>query len=109
MSGRVSPLNSVRATRWWCSRIERATARSARRIAAWSGKRWNCPPPPCAQSLRRHLAFIYTYSHMFRRLPAETDMQRHFQVTPPSVHQMIWRLEAQPAFIGVNPVSPEAS
>jgi hypothetical protein len=35
----------------------------------------------------------YTYSHMFRRPPAETDMQRHFQVSPPSVHQMIVTLE----------------
>src|SRR5438874_11705026 len=41
----------------------------------------------------KYLAFIYTYSHMFRRPPAETDMQRHFQVTPPSVHQMIVTLE----------------
>src|SRR5438270_12565342 len=41
----------------------------------------------------QHLAFIYTYSHMFRRPPAETDMQRHFQVSPPSVHQMIMTLE----------------
>jgi DNA-binding MarR family transcriptional regulator len=40
-----------------------------------------------------YLAFIYTYSHMFRRSPAETDMQRHFQVSPPSVHQMIVTLE----------------
>ena len=39
------------------------------------------------------VAFIYTYSHMFRRPPAEADMQRHFQVTPPSVHQMIMTLE----------------
>ena len=31
----------------------------------------------------QYLAFIYTYSHMFRRPPAETDMQRHFQVSPP--------------------------
>jgi DNA-binding MarR family transcriptional regulator len=31
--------------------------------------------------------------HMFRRPPAETDMQRHFQVSPPSVHQMIVTLE----------------
>jgi DNA-binding MarR family transcriptional regulator len=30
---------------------------------------------------------------MFRRPPAETDMQRHFQVSPPSVHQMIVTLE----------------
>ena len=41
----------------------------------------------------QYLAFIYTYSHMFRRPPAETDMQRHFQVSPPSVHQMIVTLE----------------
>jgi DNA-binding MarR family transcriptional regulator len=30
---------------------------------------------------------------MFRRPPAEADMQRHFQVSPPSVHQMIVTLE----------------
>src|SRR5580704_1064139 len=41
----------------------------------------------------RYLAFIYTYSHMFRRPPAETDMQCHFQVSPPAVHQMIMMLE----------------
>ncbi len=41
----------------------------------------------------QYLAFIYTYSLMFRRPPAEADMQRHFQVTPPSVHQMIVTLE----------------
>ena len=43
----------------------------------------------------QYLAFIYAYSHMFRRPPAETDMQRHFRVSPPSVHQMVvtpgWR------------------
>ena len=41
----------------------------------------------------QYLAFIYTYSHIFRWPPAETDMQRHFQVSPPSVHQMIVKLE----------------
>ena len=41
----------------------------------------------------QYLAFIYTYTHMFRRPPAEADMQRHFQVSPPSVHQMIVTLE----------------
>ena len=41
----------------------------------------------------QYLAFIYTYSHMFRRPPAEADMQRHFEVSPPSVHQMIMTLE----------------
>ena len=41
----------------------------------------------------QYLAFIYTYSYMFRRPPAEADIQRHFRVSPPSVHQMIITLE----------------
>jgi DNA-binding MarR family transcriptional regulator len=41
----------------------------------------------------QYLAFIYTYSHIFRRPPAEADLQRHFRVSPPSVHQMIVTLE----------------
>jgi DNA-binding MarR family transcriptional regulator len=40
-----------------------------------------------------YLAFIYTYARMFRRPPAEADMQRHFRVSPPSVHQMVLTLE----------------
>ena len=40
-----------------------------------------------------YLAFIYAYSHMFRCSPAEADMRRHFQVSPPSVHQMVVTLE----------------
>jgi len=41
----------------------------------------------------QYLAFIYAYSRMFRRPPAEADMQRHFLVSPPSVHQMVLTLE----------------
>ena len=41
----------------------------------------------------QYLAFIYVYVHMFRQAPAEADMQRHFRVTPPSVHQMVLGLE----------------
>ena len=41
----------------------------------------------------QYLAFIYAYSRMFRRAPAETDMQRHFGVSPPSVHQMVLTLD----------------
>ena len=52
---------------------------------------------PSAQSYTekqgQYLAFIYAYSCMFRRSPAEADMQRHFQVSPPSVHQMVVTLE----------------
>ena len=41
----------------------------------------------------QYLAFIYAYTRLNGRPPAEADMQRHFRVTPPSVHQMILTLE----------------
>ena len=41
----------------------------------------------------QYLAFIHAYSRMFRRPPAEADLQRHFGVSPPSVHQMVLTLE----------------
>jgi DNA-binding MarR family transcriptional regulator len=43
----------------------------------------------------QYLAFIYAYTRINRRPPAEADIQRHFQVTPPSVHQMVITLERQ--------------
>ena len=41
----------------------------------------------------QYLAFIDAYTRVHRRPPAEWEMQRHFGVTPPSVHQMILTLE----------------
>jgi Mn-dependent DtxR family transcriptional regulator len=41
----------------------------------------------------QYLAFIATYTKLNRRAPAEADCQRFFQVTPPSVHNMIVTLE----------------
>src|SRR6476620_10495332 len=41
----------------------------------------------------QYLAFIDAYTRVHGRPPAETDMQRHFQLTPPSVHQMVITLE----------------
>jgi DNA-binding MarR family transcriptional regulator len=41
----------------------------------------------------QYLAFIYAYSKLNRRPPAELDMQRYFSVTPPSVHRMVLELE----------------
>jgi DNA-binding MarR family transcriptional regulator len=40
-------------------------------------------------------AFIHLYTKLYKRSPAETDLQQRFQVTPPSVHQMILTLEAR--------------
>jgi SOS-response transcriptional repressor LexA len=41
----------------------------------------------------QYLAFIDAYTRVNGRPPAEADMQRHFRVSPPSVHQMIITLE----------------
>jgi Mn-dependent DtxR family transcriptional regulator len=41
----------------------------------------------------QYLAFIYYYSKVNGRPPAEADMQRYFQVSPPSIHQMVLSLE----------------
>jgi len=39
----------------------------------------------------QYLAFIHAYTLVNGRPPAEADMMRFFQVTPPSVHQMVLR------------------
>ena len=41
------------------------------------------------------LAFIDAYTRVHGRPPAESDMQRHFRVSPPSVHQMLITLERE--------------
>jgi DNA-binding MarR family transcriptional regulator len=41
----------------------------------------------------QYLALIYAYTRVLGRPPAEADIQRHFKVTPPSVHQMVLTLE----------------
>ena len=54
------------------------------------------PPSPNTRFTAKqgqYLAFIHTYTLVMGRAPAEADMQRHFRVTPPSVHQMVLTLE----------------
>ena len=41
----------------------------------------------------QYLAFIYAYTRVLGRPPAEADIQRYFKVTPPTVHQMLLTLE----------------
>jgi len=41
----------------------------------------------------QYLAFIHAYWRLHGRAPAETDFQRFFRVSPPSVHPMILKLE----------------
>ena len=51
------------------------------------------PAPPFTDKQGQCLTFIYAYSRIFRQPPAEADMQRRFQVSPPSVHQRVLTLE----------------
>jgi len=41
----------------------------------------------------QYLAFIHAYTLVNGRPPAEADMIRFFKVTPPTVHQMVLKLE----------------
>lgn len=50
----------------------------------------------------QYLAFIYYYTKINGQPPAEADMQRYFRTTPPTVHQMILRLEEK-GFIAHTP------
>lgn len=43
----------------------------------------------------QYLAFIYYYTKLHGQPPAETDMQRYFRVSAPSVHQMVVMLESK--------------
>lgn len=59
----------------------------------------------------QYLAFIYWYTKLNRVAPAEADFARYFEVSAPSVHQMIKKLHAdgvdQPNARG-GPVHPPA-
>jgi Mn-dependent DtxR family transcriptional regulator len=50
-------------------------------------------PPLFTPKQGQYLAFIYAYTRVQGRPPAEADLQRHFKVSPPSVHQMLITLE----------------
>ena len=39
------------------------------------------------------MAFIYYYAKIHGYSPSEAELQRHFGVTPPTVHQMVLTLE----------------
>lgn len=58
------------------------------------------PPPEARDTSERptkrqleYLAFIAKYITHFGRAPAESDIQRHFMVSAPSVNQMMQMLE----------------
>ncbi len=55
----------------------------------------------------QYLAFIHAYTLVNGRPPAQADIQRFFQVTPPSVHQMLLTLE-RAGLISRRPGAPRS-
>jgi Mn-dependent DtxR family transcriptional regulator len=49
--------------------------------------------PRFTEKQGQYLAFIYAYTRVLGRPPAEADIQRYFKVTPPTVHHMLITLE----------------
>lgn len=52
------------------------------------------PAPRFTDKQGQYLAFIWAYLQINGRAPAERDLQSYFQVSPPSVHQMLIALQA---------------
>ena len=50
-------------------------------------------PPKFTAKQGQYLAYIYHYSKIHRVAPAETDLERYFRVSAPSIHEMIKTLE----------------
>jgi Mn-dependent DtxR family transcriptional regulator len=49
--------------------------------------------PTYTKTQGQYLAFIYYYTKIHGIPPAEADMQRYFEVSGPSVHNMVMTLE----------------
>jgi SOS-response transcriptional repressor LexA len=55
----------------------------------------------------QYLSFIHHYTKLNGQPPAEADMQRYFQVTPPVVHEMVLTLEKK-GLIARTPGTPRS-
>ncbi len=42
----------------------------------------------------QYLSYIFQYMKVNGRAPAESEIQRYFGVTPPTVHQMVLKLDS---------------
>ena len=66
-------------------------AKNGRRQMPADGSQAARPPHTAKQG--QYLAFIHAYQKVHRRAPPESDLQQYFQVSLPSVHDMILRLK----------------
>lgn len=58
-----------------------------------SHRKMSIPPPTLTDKQGQYLAFIHLYTKLNRRPPAHADIQRYFEVTAPTVHNMLVLLE----------------
>src|SRR5215211_7566310 len=65
------------------------------------------PRPVFTPLQGQYLAFIHAYTLVNGRPPAEHEMMRFFQVTPPTVHRMVVTLE-QAGLISRQPGTPRS-
>lgn len=79
---------------------------AVRLVNAPSGSRDDPRRPTKRQS--EYLAFIARYIQRFGRAPAESDIQRHFLISAPSVNQMMQMLERR-GFITRQPGVPRST
>ena len=79
---------------WWCQQLILTHTRTGDPVAA-----------DYTPKQGQYLAFIYYYTKVHRVPPAETDMQRYFQTTPPAVHEMVKTLHSK-GYITREPGKP---
>lgn len=67
--------------------------------AKHSGKKTSPPEDQAAPRFTatqgQYLAYLYLYRKLHRQSPSESEVARYFRVSPPSVHQMIVKLEQE--------------
>ena len=63
--------------------------------------------PEPTEKQGQYLSFIYYYTKLHRKPPAETDFQKYFRTAPPTCHSMIKGLEAL-GFIQKTPGAPRS-
>ena len=97
---------------WWCPICEQYGL-----ISNWQGTQWDHTAAGSTPERRpsanytpkegRYLAYIYYYTKLHRRAPAEHNMETYFRVSRPTVHAMIVKLERR-GFISREPGKPRA-
>ncbi|HEY6852472.1 MAG TPA: hypothetical protein VI320_40455 [Terracidiphilus sp.] len=95
-AARKKPVRTAIGGRVWILKVEvyDSFGEDAFRVRIDPAPKLDSPvAPPFTKKQGQYLAFIYNYSKIHGRAPAESDLQQYFQTSPPTVHQMIKTLE----------------